>query len=70
VLGFEQGVLHLRIAAPPLKGKANRELIGFLSQLLGVSRSDISIEKGMTAKRKVIAINGLSQAQILQQLGG
>ena len=39
VARFEGGVWHLRIAAPPIKGKANRELIGFLSDILGVSKS-------------------------------
>ncbi len=69
VLGFEDGVLRVRIAAPPVKGKANKELIDFLSGLLGVSKGSITIEKGLTSRRKVIAIEGLSQAEILQRLG-
>lgn len=69
VLGFEDGVLRVRIAAPPVKGKANKELVDFLSKLLGVSKGSITIEKGLTSRRKVIAIYGLSQAKILQRLG-
>ncbi|MGB2798609.1 MAG: DUF167 domain-containing protein [Dehalococcoidia bacterium] len=69
VLGFEDGVLRVKIAAPPVRGKANKELIDFLSGLLGVNKSSITIEKGVTSRRKVIAIEGLSQAQILQRLG-
>jgi len=69
VVGFEEGVLRVKIAAPPVKGKANKELIDFLSQLLGVSKGSITIEKGHTSRRKVIAIKGLSQAKILQRLG-
>ena len=38
---FEDGVLHLRIAAPPIKGKANQELIKFLSDILGVGKSNL-----------------------------
>ena len=67
VLGFKDGVLHVRIAAPPIKGKANRELIRFLSDVLGVSRSKLTIEKGMTGKRKVIGINGLTQNQVVER---
>ncbi|MGB2854691.1 MAG: DUF167 domain-containing protein, partial [Dehalococcoidia bacterium] len=63
VLGFEDGVLRVKIAAPPVRGKANKELIDFLSGLLGVNKSSITIEKGVTSRRKVIAIEGLSQAQ-------
>ena len=64
VLGFKDGVLYVRIAAPPVKGKANHELIGFLSDILGVSKSSLTIEKGMTGKRKVIVISGLTQDQV------
>ncbi len=65
---FEDGVWHLRIAAPPVKGKANRELLEFLSDILGVGKANITIEKGMTSRRKVIAIGGLTQNQVRQQL--
>ena len=65
---FEQGVWYLRIAAPPIKGRANQELLKFLSDILGVSRSSLTIEKGMTSKRKLIAIQGLSQNQVTRQL--
>ncbi len=66
VLGFKDGVLYVRIAAPPIKGKANQELIKFLSNILGVSKSSLTIEKGMTGKRKVIGIRGLTQDQVMR----
>ena len=68
VVAFENGVLHIKVAAPPVKGKANKELIGFLSQLFDISKSQVRIEKGETSRRKVIAIEGLSQSQILEGL--
>ena len=69
LVAFEGGILHLRIAAPPVKGKANKELIDFLGQLLGVSKGSITIDKGLNSRRKVIAIVGLNRAQILERLG-
>ena len=48
-----------------LKGKANQELIKFLSSLLGVSKNSLSIEKGMTGKKKTVAVRGLGQDQVL-----
>lgn len=66
-LGFRDGVLHIRIAAPPIKGQANRELIKFLSDTLGVSKSNLTIEKGVTSKRKVTSIDGLTQIQVKEQ---
>jgi uncharacterized protein (TIGR00251 family) len=66
VLGFRDGVLHIKIAAPPIKGKANQELIAFMSDILGVGRSNLAIEKGITSKRKIIRITGLTQSQVIE----
>lgn len=52
VLGFRDGVLHIKIAAPPVKGKANQELVAFISDILGVRKRNLTIEKGITSKRK------------------
>ena len=68
VVGFTDGVLEVRVAAPPVKGKANQELIAFLSQTLGVSKSRLNIIKGQTSRHKVIAIAGLSQEEIIRRL--
>lgn len=65
VMGFADGVLQVKVSAPPVKGKANRELIDFLSQILGVGKSRISIIKGHTSQNKVIAIGGLSREEIM-----
>jgi uncharacterized protein len=68
VICFRNGALHVRIAAPPINGKANQELIKFLSDILGVSKNKLTIEKGMTSKRKVLAISELTQNKIMEQL--
>ncbi|MFC2059867.1 DUF167 domain-containing protein [Chloroflexota bacterium] len=68
VTRFENGVWHLRIAAPPIKGKANQELIKFLSDILGVSKTNLTIEKGISSKRKVVAIKGLTKDKMIEQL--
>ena len=64
ILGFKDGVLQVRIAAPPVKGKANQELLRFLSGILEVSKSSLTIEKGISGRRKVIAIDGLTHDQV------
>lgn len=68
VVGFKGGVLQVRIAAPPVKGKANQELVKFLSSVLGVSKSNLTIEKGISGKKKIIAIRGLGQEQVARLL--
>ncbi len=70
VLGFTGGVLRVKVAAPPVKGKANRELIAFLGQLLDVGRGGVSIIKGHTSRNKLIAIDGLSQEEVIRRLLG
>lgn len=68
VTRFEDGVWHLRIAAPPVRGKANKELCRFLSESLGISQGKLTIAKGMTSKRKVLVIKGLTQNRATEQL--
>lgn len=67
VLGFQEDILRVKIAAPPVEGKANRELIVFLSEVIGIRKSDITIEKGETAKRKVLGITGITKAQVMER---
>lgn len=66
--GFIDGVFRIKVAAPPVKGKANKELLAFLSQLLGVSKSRINITRGHTTRNKLIEIDGLSQEDIIERL--
>ena len=68
VAGFADGVFQVRVAAPPTKGKANRELIAFLGRLLGIGKSRIEITRGHTVRNKLIAIGGLSQEEIVRRL--
>ena len=68
ILGFKDDMLHLKIAAPPVKGKANLKLIKFLSEILGISKSSLTIEKGITERKKVIGIHGLTQSQVMERL--
>ena len=66
VTGFLDNILHLKIAAPPVEGKANRELIKFLSELLDISKSNIILEKGATSKKKVLLIQSVTPDQMLK----
>ena len=68
ITGFSDGVLQVKIAAPPERGKANRELAVFLGQTLGVKKSSISIVKGQASRNKIIAIEGMSRDEIIKRL--
>lgn len=51
------GTLKIRIAAPPEKGKANRELIRFLSRHLKINKTQITIISGKSDTLKLIKIH-------------
>ena len=69
VLGMRDGLLEVRVAARPVKGEANRELISFIADQLGIARGQVTIEKGQTSRRKVLAIEGLSLGEVQARLG-
>jgi uncharacterized protein (TIGR00251 family) len=68
IVSFSDGVLGVKVAAPPVKGQANRELVAFLSQVLGVSQSRLAILRGHTSRNKLISVSGLSQEEVLRRL--
>lgn len=68
IVGFSEGVLRIKISEPPVKDKANKELIAFLSERLGLSKGSVGIVKGHTSRNKVIAIHSLSREDILRRL--
>jgi len=68
IVGLNNNVLRITISAPPARGKANRELIAFLSRLLDTKKDSISIIKGHTTRNKVIVIDGLSREHTLELL--
>jgi uncharacterized protein len=68
VVRFEAGVWHIKIAAPPTEGKANKELIEFLSEVLDISKSRISIDKGTTGHRKLIELEGMTKETAEERL--
>ena len=56
IVGWHDGALKIRLAAPPVDGKANEELIRFLAKTLDLAPSEIEIEKGQENKRKRVRI--------------
>ena len=49
-------VLMVRVKAPPVDGKANKELTKFLAKHCGVSKSQVVLEKGDTSRIKVVSM--------------
>ena len=68
VVRFVDGVLYVKVTASPVRGKANAELINLLSRELRVAKSSIRIEKGLTSRKKLVLIEGVSQAYVVDRL--
>ena len=68
LLGFSNGVWQVRLAAPPVAGKANQALISFLSGLLHIAPSRVSIVRGHRSRHKLLVIADLSQEEITRLL--
>lgn len=60
--GIHGDALKIRLAAPPVDGKANAALIVWLARTLAVPQNTISLLRGQTNRRKVLVIDATTPA--------
>ena len=65
---YGETALKLKVAAPPLDGKANAEAVRLLAAFLGVPRSDVTIVRGASSRDKVILVRGVGEEDIRKVL--
>ena len=63
--GLHGDALKIRLAAPPVDGKANEALIRFIADTLGLAKSAVSLKSGQTSRRKVVEVQGASVASVV-----
>ena len=68
IAGKENGIYRVKITAPPVEGKANKALINFLSERVGVPRGAVEIVSGKTGRLKLVRIRGLTAGDLAQAL--
>lgn len=66
--GVADSVLRVRIAAPPVDGKANEALLRYLSELFAVPVRRVAIVHGESGREKTVKITGLKREEALQAL--
>lgn len=72
VLGWEDDypqvgrVLKLKIAAPPVEGKANKEIILFLAKTLGLPKSAVELVHGTSGRIKLAEIPDGTDLSVLE----
>lgn len=67
VQGEHGGALKLRLAAPPVDGKANEALVKWLSKQLDVSRSSIELLTGDKDRRKRVLVTAEVEAEAIER---
>ncbi|MCC7441474.1 MAG: YggU family protein [Bdellovibrionales bacterium] len=70
VVGPHGDRLKIRVAAPPVEGAANEELLRFLGKTLGVPGSRLELIRGASAKQKDVRVSGLALADVYRILSG
>ena len=68
VMGWLGEALKIKIHAPALEGKANRELCEFLAGELGLHKRSVRIVQGDSSRKKLLQIEGLSRSEIIEKL--
>ncbi|MBR4596996.1 MAG: DUF167 domain-containing protein [Opitutales bacterium] len=69
-VGEYAGALKIKLCSPPIEGKANSELVKFLSKRLGVSKAAIEFVSGETSKDKTLEIPNFDAKKAAQILSG
>jgi hypothetical protein len=69
VVGERDGVIVIRVTAPPVDGKANAALCRLIAERAGVAPSRVEIVRGHGAREKVIRVEGVAEDALREALG-
>ena len=58
VAGLHGEALKIRLAAPPIEGRANEALLKFIAEFFGVPLRQVELKQGGQSRHKVVAITG------------
>jgi uncharacterized protein (TIGR00251 family) len=67
VVGLHGEALKIRLAAPPVDGKANACLMAFLADQLGVAKAAICLVSGESSRAKRVRICGIDPVLVRQE---
>jgi hypothetical protein len=68
VAGPHGDAVKIRVAAPPVDGAANAELVRFLAAQLNVPTARVTIVGGASGRRKTVSVDGIGTDQIRRTL--
>jgi uncharacterized protein (TIGR00251 family) len=65
---LNDGTIKIRLAAPPVEGRANQALVEFLSEVLEVPRTKIDIVAGANSREKLVSVLDLDAATVQERI--
>jgi hypothetical protein len=68
IAGISEGMLKVKVTAPPVEGAANQACIGLLSKKLGLRKSQMKISAGARGRKKTILVSEISKADLEQKI--
>ncbi|KAG7198670.1 hypothetical protein KM043_006025 [Ampulex compressa] len=70
ITDISEEAVGVAISAPPVEGEANTELVKYLSTVLGMRKSDVSLDRGSRSRQKVVIVAGTTVDKVLEKLKG
>lgn len=58
IAGLHGAALKIRLAAPPLEGRANEALLKFIADMFDVPMRQVELKQGGQSRHKVVAVSG------------
>lgn len=70
ILGWRDGVLRVRVTAPPVDGGANAAVVALVAEALGVKAAAVRLVRGERGRDKLVSVAGLTDGQVRDRLRG
>ncbi len=69
VVGLHGDALKIRLAAPPVDGKANEALLAFVAAKVGAGKTAVGLVSGQTSRAKRVRIDGVTAQTVIAGMG-
>jgi len=69
LVGLRDGVLHVRVSAPPVDGRANLVLCRLIARRVRIAPSTVTIVRGERSREKLVRVEGIDQSSLDAMLG-
>lgn len=70
IVGMHGGAIRIRVATPPVDGRANDALVRFLASCLDVPVRAVAVTAGTSSRRKSVDVAGIDVADATRRLLG